>query len=67
MSVIIEKKIMKELEAIKKDLNHIKEHMIDRDTILTSEEEKILDETLKEFKEGKAIKLEELESEVHGS
>ena len=48
---------MKELKAIRNDLAYIKEHMIDIDDILTPEEEKILEEGIKEFKEGKSIKL----------
>jgi hypothetical protein len=31
---------MKELKAIKKDLDLIKEHMIDKNTVVTREEEK---------------------------
>lgn len=62
MNMTIEKKIMEELKAIRRDLDFIKEHMVDRDTILTSEEE-----AMKELKEGKATKLEKLESERRGS
>ena len=61
MNAITEKEIMKELKAIRNDLAYIKEHMIDIDVILTPEEEKILEEGIKEFKEGKSIKLEDLE------
>ena len=49
---------MEELKAIRKDSDFIKEHIVDRDTILTSEEEKILEEAVKELREGKAVKLE---------
>lgn len=66
MGVTIEKKIMKELEAIRKDLDFIKEHMVDIDTILTSGEEKMLEEAMKELNEGKAIRLEKLERELCG-
>jgi hypothetical protein len=66
MNVTIEKKIIEELKAIRRDLDFIKEHMVDIDTILTSEEEKILEEAVKEFREGKAAKLEKLESERRG-
>lgn len=37
--------------------------MIDIDYILSNEEEKILDESIKEFREGKAIKLEDFKRE----
>jgi hypothetical protein len=60
MNTITEKEIMKELKAIRNDLAYIKEHMIDIDVILTPEEEKILEEGIKEFKEGRSIKLEDL-------
>lgn len=61
MNVTTEKEILKELKVIRKELTYIKEHMIDIDTILTPEEERILEEGIKEFKEGKAIKLEDVE------
>jgi hypothetical protein len=61
MNAITEKELIKELKAIREDLAYIKEHMVDIDIILTPEEEKILEEGIKEFKEGKAIKLEDLE------
>ena len=53
--------IVKELKEIKKEIEYIKEHMIDSDFILSVEEEKILEESIKEFEEGKAIKLEDFE------
>ena len=59
MNAITEKVLIKELKAIK-DLAYIKGDMVDIDTILTPEEEKILEEGIKEFKEGKAINLEDL-------
>lgn len=61
MNAITEEELFKELKAIRKDLAYIKEHMVDIDTILTPEEEEILEEGIKEFEEGKAIKLEDLE------
>ena len=51
--------IMKELKEIRKEIEYIKEHMIDADFILSVEEEKILEESMQEFEEGKAIKLED--------
>ena len=53
--------IVKELKEIKKEIEYIKEHMIDSDFILSVEEEKILEESMKEFEEGKTIKLEDFE------
>lgn len=51
--------IMQKLEKIESELDFIKEHMVDADTILTPEEEKILEKGLKEYKEGKTISLGE--------
>jgi hypothetical protein len=50
--------IVEELKAIRKDLNYIKEHMIDIDMILTPDEERILKEGIKELKSGKTTKLD---------
>jgi len=55
----MEAKIEEELAAIRKDLDYIKNHMIDVDFILFPEEEKILEESIKEFEEGKAVRLED--------
>ena len=53
--------VVSELKAIRKDLNYIKEHMIDSDTILTPAEEKVLEQSLKDYKEGKTCSLIEFE------
>jgi hypothetical protein len=58
---MIETEIIKELKAIKEDLRYIKEHMVDIDTILTSDEEKALKESIDEFERGKTIRLKDLE------
>ncbi|ODS34971.1 MAG: hypothetical protein A7316_10910 [Candidatus Altiarchaeales archaeon WOR_SM1_86-2] len=60
----IPKEITNELIAIRKDLDYIKMHMVDADTILTPEEEIKLEESLKEYKEGKATLLEDFEKEM---
>ena len=60
----IPKEITTELRAIRKDLDYIKMHMVDVDTILTPEEEMRLEESLKEYKEGKATLLEDFEKEM---
>jgi ATP-dependent Lon protease len=64
MNVIIEKEIWEELKVIRRELGYIKEHMVDVDTVLTQEEERILDESLREFDEGEATKLEDFEKEL---
>ncbi len=53
------KQILKKLETMKSDLDYIKGHMVDADTILTKDEENILEKGLKEYKEGKTISLDE--------
>ena len=53
----MEAKIEEELAAIRKDIDYIKEHMIDVDSILTKNEEKILEESMKEFEAGKTVSL----------
>ena len=64
MNAIIEKEIWEELKVIRRELGYIKEHMVDVDTVLTPEEERILDESLREFEEGAATKLEDFEKEL---
>ena len=53
------KQVMEKLDAIKIEIDFIKEHMVDNDTLLTSDEEKTLDQGIKEYKEGKTITLEQ--------
>ena len=57
----IQKELFSEIKAIRKDLDYIKEHMVDRDMVLTSKEEKRLNESIKEYKEGKSRLLEDFE------
>ena len=52
--------LIKEMKGIKDDLGCIKLHMVDIDTILTSEEEGILKEGLEEFDTEKTISLSDL-------
>jgi len=56
-------KVLDELREIKVDIKFIREHMVDIDTILTPEEEKRIDESIKEFEQGKTISLEDFEKE----
>ena len=62
METITLETIHKDLEFMKKEIAEIKEHMVDVDTILTEEEKRLLDESIKHEKEGKLISLEELEN-----
>ena len=60
-----EQLILEKLDKIEKDVKEIREHMVDADTILTAEERRMLDESVKHEKEGKLISLEELENVRH--
>jgi hypothetical protein len=58
------KDILEELKVIRRDLLYIKKHMVDVDTILTHEEEKILEDSLEEYKKGKTTSLKDFEKEL---
>lgn len=64
MDESLERTIWEELKAIRMELEYIKAHMVDVDTILTPDEENLLEESLREFEAGKATKLEEFEREL---
>jgi len=57
------KQVMDKLNTIKSDIEYIKEHMVDIDSILTKDEEAILEQGLKEHKEGKTISLDEFKKQ----
>jgi hypothetical protein len=59
---VTENKMYKEILLLKKLVLAIKEDLEDR--FLTAEEELRLEESLREFEEGKTISLEELEKEL---
>lgn len=48
-----------ELKAIRHDVEYIKEHMVDADSILTSEEQTRLDESITAHREGRSVKLQD--------
>lgn len=54
-----EKKKFDELASIKAELDEIKEHMVDADTILTGEEDILVNESFKHEKEGKLVSISE--------
>ncbi len=56
--------VMIELEEIKKDLNFIKEHMVDIDSIMTEDDYAALQEYRKQKKDGKLISHEQLVKEL---
>jgi hypothetical protein len=63
MDGIVENRIWEELKAIREELEYIKAHMVDADTILTPDEAALLEEALEEFEAGKATRLDEFECE----
>ena len=63
-AAINSEKLVDELKAIREDLDYIKEHMVDVDTVLTPEEKARFEMSLKEYKEGKSIRLEDFEKRM---
>jgi hypothetical protein len=57
-------RMTEEPKAIREDLDYIKGHMVDVDTILTPKEEEKLNEAIEEHKSGKVISLEDFEKEL---
>ena len=56
--------IMEKLDTIQEELDYIKDHMVNVDTILTPEEEARLDESLDNFNHKRTTSLEEFEKEM---
>ena len=56
-------KIYETLIELKREVNFIKNHMVDVDVILTPEENIELDESLKELEEGKTFSLEDIKKD----
>ena len=56
-----EKKVFDGLVSIKAELDEIKEHIVDADTILSEEEKVLVDESFKHEKEGKPVSISEFE------
>jgi hypothetical protein len=57
-------KMYMELLALRKEVQFIKTHMFDPDTIMTTEEEERFERAMKEYKDGKFISLEDLKKEL---
>ncbi len=62
MKMQVEQQILMKLDKIEKEVEDIREHMVDVDAILTEEERRLLDESLKHEKEGTLVSLKELEN-----
>ena len=56
--------MLRELKTIKTDINFIKKHMFDPDTIMTTEESRRFEQSMKELREGKTTPLSELKKEL---
>ncbi len=58
------KNILEELKSIRSDLDFIKEHMFDPDSIMTLEENKRFQQSMKELQERKTTSLAALKKEL---
>ena len=57
MSEAIPREIVTELKAIRDDLDYIKKHLADVDTILTDDDTEALQDSERDMKEGKTKRL----------
>ena len=57
-------KMYKELVALRREVQFIKTHMFDPDTIMTTEEEERYERAMQELSEGKTTTLEDLKEEL---
>ena len=56
--------IYEELKSLKEEVLFIKKHMFDPDTIMTTEEKKIFERSVKEFNAGKTVPLASLKKKL---
>ena len=61
MDAAIEKQILDRLVRIEKELVEIREHMVDVDTLLSEEDKKLLEESVKCEARGELSSLEDIE------
>jgi O6-methylguanine-DNA--protein-cysteine methyltransferase len=57
-------KMYRELVALRKEVQFIKNRMIDIELVMTSEDEELLGEALEEHKKGKTKRYEDLKKEL---
>ena len=57
-------KMYGELLALRREIQFIKTHMFDPDTIMTTEEEERYERAMQEHREGKTVSLEDLKKEL---
>ncbi len=58
------KDMISELKAIREDLDYLKEHMVDIDSIMTEDDFIAVMKAREEKKHGKLVKLEDLKKEL---
>ncbi len=61
---VTSRKLAAELKVIRKDLDYLKEHMVDIDAIMTEDDYLVLGEYRREKKRGKLTFHEELKEEL---
>lgn len=59
-----ERRIFDELAHIKEEIDEIREHMVDVDTIISEEERILIDKSFEHEKEGKLVSLSDFEKEL---
>jgi hypothetical protein len=62
--IINMEKMYREILALRNEVQFIKAHMFDPDTIMTTEEEERYERAMQELNEGKTTSLEDLEKEL---
>jgi hypothetical protein len=62
MDTAIEKQILDRLGRIEKELDEIRKHMVDVDTLLSKDEKKLLEESVKREARGELSSLEDIEN-----
>lgn len=62
MDTAIEKQILDKLGRIEKELGEIRKHMVDVDTLLSEDDKKLLEESVKREARGELSSLEDIEN-----
>lgn len=64
MATVTIRKLYDELVEMKKDIGFIKRRMLDPDSIMTAEESKRFEKSMKEYKQGKTTSFSELKKQL---
>ena len=62
---LFNKKILEKLEKISADVEMLKERIVDPDSALTVEEEKVVEGAIEAYKKGETTSLEDFEKELN--